>query len=310
MRQSLRFTQYAWRKLIWMRDRQKKEVAGWAVTDPDDNLLVRDIAILPQIVTYATFDFDKQGMSDYTVRRVREGMQPNQFLRVWIHTHPGESAEPSTKDLETFRRDLAEYEWQVMFIIGETGKYTCTMRLRLENGLVAETALPVEMHMDPAHVEEWEKEFKENVKNYVAPVVEKRDHLQTAVHGELPWNQQRPGESKKQYKKRMRLLDDWEERGPVRPLQFLGGQHMWADAEETVWEWIPYDERTKKGGHWERQLLSVREAKDLVEACARIEREVAKETPNLKLCIGPKEGERSEDRKAADEALKAGQAPV
>lgn len=54
----------------------------------------------------------------------------SQFMRVWLHTHPGNSAEPSSQDWETFEEShFMSQDFSVMFIIARGGNTTCHLRI-------------------------------------------------------------------------------------------------------------------------------------------------------------------------------------
>ena len=102
---TLRFTPYAWAKLVFLRDIGETEIGGFGIAeDPDDPLLITDIQTVEQDCTSVTVEFDDGSVADLFDRLVDEGLQPEQFARVWIHTHPDIGAEPSGVDEETFQR--------------------------------------------------------------------------------------------------------------------------------------------------------------------------------------------------------------
>src|SRR5262249_13781486 len=59
---------------------------------------------------------------DYFDAQVNLGRQPEEFGRIWIHTHPGACPRPSGTDEETFRRVFGRADWAVMFILARGGK--------------------------------------------------------------------------------------------------------------------------------------------------------------------------------------------
>src|SRR5687768_4801266 len=101
---SLRFSPYAWAKLLYLRDRGGTEVGGFGVSAADDLLLVEDVLLVRQYCTNVTVRFDDEAVADYFDRQVDEGLAPERFARVWLHTHPGNSAEPTATDEETYDR--------------------------------------------------------------------------------------------------------------------------------------------------------------------------------------------------------------
>lgn len=115
-------------KLVWMRDRGKHEIAAMGVSSPTDPMLVEDIKVLPQQCSQAFVRFDDIPYSDYMLDCVDAGIPIDRVLRIWIHTHPGDSATPSGTDWETFREKFGRYPWAVMFILAKGGNVSCRFR--------------------------------------------------------------------------------------------------------------------------------------------------------------------------------------
>lgn len=130
----LRFTPYAWAKLTWFCLYGEDEIGGFGVTDAEDLLLVRDVAIVKQLVTPASVDFDDDAVADLFDQQVELGRKPCQFARIWLHTHPGDSAHPSGTDEETFARAFGGCDWAVMGILARTGKTYARLRFNAGPG--------------------------------------------------------------------------------------------------------------------------------------------------------------------------------
>ena len=118
----LRFSPTAWAKLLSLRDLGPTEVGGFGITDAGDLLHVRDIAIVPQRCNEVFVAFDDTAVAEFFDDQIDEGRQPEQFARIWIHTHPGNSAQPSSVDVETFDRVFGRCDWAVMFILARGGQ--------------------------------------------------------------------------------------------------------------------------------------------------------------------------------------------
>ncbi|MCA9147607.1 MAG: hypothetical protein KDB05_32775, partial [Planctomycetales bacterium] len=101
-RPTIRFTPYSWAKLQYLRDAGDTEIGGFGITSADDLLLVQDICLVRQRCTAMTVEFDDDSIADLFDEQVDAGRKPEQFGRIWIHTHPGDCAEPSFRDEETF----------------------------------------------------------------------------------------------------------------------------------------------------------------------------------------------------------------
>ena len=120
-RRLLKFSPYAWAKLIYLRDRGTTEVGGFGITDPGQPRFVKDIVLVSQSCTEVTVAFDDTAVADFFDDQIDAGRHPEQFARIWLHTHPGRSAEPSGVDHETFARVFGNCDWAVMFILARNG---------------------------------------------------------------------------------------------------------------------------------------------------------------------------------------------
>ena len=101
---SLRLTPTAWAKLLCLRDTGDCEVGGFGLTSPEDLLLVQDIMLVDQQVSCVSVAFDDTAVADLFEDLVEAGHRPEEFGRIWIHTHPGDCPSPSCTDEETFEK--------------------------------------------------------------------------------------------------------------------------------------------------------------------------------------------------------------
>jgi hypothetical protein len=138
---SLVFSPLAWLKLQHFLHAGDTEVGGFGISAKHDLLYIEDFVTVNQAVTAVSVRFDDQAVADYTDACVDAGMEPQRFLRIWCHTHPGASPLPSCTDEETFSRVFGSCDWAVMFIIGRTGQTYA--RLAFSAGPAASLLLPV-----------------------------------------------------------------------------------------------------------------------------------------------------------------------
>jgi len=162
---ALRFSPYAWAKLLYLRDRGDTEVGGFGITCPEDLLLVEDVRLVRQRCTWASVRFDDVAVADFFDRQVDAGRKPEEFGRLWLHTHPGRSAQPSETDKDTFLRCFGSADWSVMFILARGGQTYA--RLRFGVGPSGQWEVPVEVDFHrpfPATDQAaWEREYLEAV---------------------------------------------------------------------------------------------------------------------------------------------------
>ena len=161
----LRFSPTAWAKLLFMRDVTDNEVGGFGITDADDLLFVTDFVLVKQKVTAVSVSFDDESVANFFEDQVEAGRQPEQFARVWLHTHPGNSCEPSMTDENTFARVFGTCNWSVMCIVAQDGGTFA--RLRFNTGPGGEVKIPVCVdygyEFDAADFEVWQQQYKANV---------------------------------------------------------------------------------------------------------------------------------------------------
>ncbi len=191
---SLRFTPYAMAKLLHLRDVGPTEVGGFGISNAEDLLLVEDIQLVEQVCTVVSVEFDDDSVADFFDQQVDAGRQPEQFARIWIHTHPGASPFPSGTDEETFKRCFGGVDWAVMHIIAEEGNTYTRARFNVGPGTERRLRSRVEFSQEfPASDhEEWFMEYCDNVTVY-DPFTSSREL--TDADYEADWWEQAPSAS-------------------------------------------------------------------------------------------------------------------
>jgi proteasome lid subunit RPN8/RPN11 len=179
-RPSLRFTPNAWAKLLFLRDCGPTEVGGFGIAQTDDPLLVTDLQLVTQACTIASVVFDDRAVAEFFDQQVDRSLRPAQFARIWVHTHPGNSAQPSCIDEETFDRVFGPTDWAAMVILARGGQSYC--RLQFHVGPGGAQVIPVRVDysqpFDASDREAWESEFRANVEDVtIAPVPPQRSTL-------------------------------------------------------------------------------------------------------------------------------------
>jgi proteasome lid subunit RPN8/RPN11 len=161
----LRFSPTAWAKLLYFRDHGETEIGGFGISAADDLLLMEDFVTVKQDVTVASVSFDDEAVANFFEDQVDAGRKPEQFARVWLHTHPGNSPQPSATDEETFRRVFGKCQWAVMFIVASGGKSYA--RLQFGVGPGGQVVIPVEVDYShpfgPSNQDAWEAEYNSNI---------------------------------------------------------------------------------------------------------------------------------------------------
>jgi len=162
---ALRFSPTAWAKLLYFRDKSDNEVGGFGITESDDLLFVTDFQIVKQKVTGVSVSFDDNAVADFFDQQVDIGKKPEQFARIWCHTHPGMSAEPSITDENTFQRVFGQCQWALMFILADGREVYA--RLSFNIGPGGQILIPVKVDygcdFGPSDKEVWDAEYAANI---------------------------------------------------------------------------------------------------------------------------------------------------
>jgi len=161
----LRFSPTAWAKLLFMRDVTDNEVGGFGITEAEDLLFVTDFTLVKQKVTAVSVSFEDESVATFFEDQVEAGRKPEQFARIWLHSHPGSSPEPSMTDEQTFARVFGSCDWSIMCIVAQDGGTFA--RLRFNVGPGGEVKIPVcvdyGFEFDAADFEVWTQQYKANV---------------------------------------------------------------------------------------------------------------------------------------------------
>ncbi len=170
-RPTLRFSPYAWAKLIYLRDRGSTEVGGFGITDALDPRFVTDMVLIRQTCTDVTVAFEDTAVAEFFDDQIDAGRHPENFGRIWIHTHPVHSAQPSQVDVETFARVFGCCDWAVMLILARNG--ATYGELKRSGKSVAEK-LSVGIDFKPEFAaskrEDWEQEYLQCVQEESLPL--------------------------------------------------------------------------------------------------------------------------------------------
>jgi proteasome lid subunit RPN8/RPN11 len=161
----LRFSPTAWAKLQFFCHQGKCEIGGFGISSPDDLLRVEEFLTVAQTVSSISVAFDDSAVADFFDEQVDAGRKPQQFGRIWPHTHPGSSPNPSSIDEDTFARVFGGCDWAVMFILSRTGRTYA--RLRFNVGPGGQIQIPVEVDYSQPFAasdhEAWLAEYQRNI---------------------------------------------------------------------------------------------------------------------------------------------------
>src|SRR5437899_6593677 len=147
------FAPLAWLKLQYLCHAGPTEVAGFGLSHPDDPLYLEDVLVVRQRASAVTVAFDDVAVADLFDAMADAGIPPARFARVWLHTHPGASVDPSGTDEETFARVFGGCDWAIMAILGRTGRTSARLRFAAGPGAAIELRTAVDWSAWPAVVD-------------------------------------------------------------------------------------------------------------------------------------------------------------
>jgi hypothetical protein len=191
---TLRFSPLAYLKLVFMRDKGPTEVGGMALTAVNDPFYIEDFIVLPQECTAAFCELKE--IAAHLDRMADRNIEPARCCRIWIHTHPGDSATPSGTDEKTFAEEFGTCDYAVMFILAKGGATSCRCRINYDGKFCISSQLAVQfpsvvdavMQLDVAPTilgEQWAKEYADNVK----------PRVYTTQHSTASWAEYNSGNS-------------------------------------------------------------------------------------------------------------------
>ena len=173
-RTALVFSPLAWLKLMFFLHAGETEVGGFGVSAEEGLLYVQDFVTVKQQASGMSVEFADDAVADHFDAMVDAGLQPARFARIWCHTHPGHSPDPSTVDERTFSRVFGTCDWSVMFIVSRTGRTYA--RLQFGAGPGGSMLIPVEVDWEawprllpeeaarlPQRMQEWAVEYDRNI---------------------------------------------------------------------------------------------------------------------------------------------------
>lgn len=170
----LTFSAIAWLKLQYFCHAGRTEIGGFGISAYDNPLYVADFQTVGQHTSPDLCFLDDVEVADFTDRCVDQGLPPERFLRIWLHTHPGSCARPSPVDEETFYRVFGGCDWAVMFILSRFGETFARLSFNVGPAAMAKIPMAVdwsswakalaqpEQSLDKLHTA-WQAEYARNI---------------------------------------------------------------------------------------------------------------------------------------------------
>jgi proteasome lid subunit RPN8/RPN11 len=162
---TLRFSPTAWAKLLYFRDKSDNEVGGFGITAPDDLLFVQEFVTVEQEVTCVSVKFDDEAVSKFFDEQVDLRRKPEQFARIWLHTHPADCPQPSATDEQTFKRVFGNCQWAVMAVVAQDGSTYARLSFNVGPGgqILIPTDVDYSRDFGPSDHSAWDRQYEADV---------------------------------------------------------------------------------------------------------------------------------------------------
>lgn len=176
---TLTLTPFAWFQWHYFRDLVDTEIGGFALTETEDPLLVTRLCLVAQQCDYVTCELlgdEKGGTLDHLDHwtSAPHNLVAGQCTRIWWHTHPKMSANPSGTDEATFRELFSSAPWGIMMILSKTDDVYA--RLSVSTPTPHQLKLDVSVNwlippmVEPQEAINWQAQVKELVRPMPKPI--------------------------------------------------------------------------------------------------------------------------------------------
>lgn len=154
----------AWNKICYCRDTHNTEISGWLISSSQDNLFeCNDFITTKQTVTAASIEFDDEDLARFSFEMIQKGILPCMCQKIWLHTHPGNSCQPSGTDETTFEEMLSKIangDFLIMMIVAMNDETYIRLSVKTEFGIFSKMMThEVVYELNNG----WDEEFKQNI---------------------------------------------------------------------------------------------------------------------------------------------------
>jgi hypothetical protein len=191
----------AYYKMVYLANRFPTECGGWGVADdPDAPLRINSIQLTEQRASAASIKFDAADINRWKDEKVAEGKDFEQFGRVWVHTHPGNTVHPSSDDVESFesivRHQVSTNElaaailpaseipnlpepWAIMVIVGTQGALHAEIGF-IWHGEFMRHIIQISSKWDDTTTTGWDAAYEANVSKFTYQTKHHQSHFPTS----------------------------------------------------------------------------------------------------------------------------------
>ena len=138
-----------------MRDFGSTEVSGCCVTHPNNFLCITDFVMAAQECSATSTEMDGEDLLSLMYMMRDQGIDNERWARIWLHTHPGMSPNPSQTDEKEFASNYASQQWAIMAILSTDGRTYCRLKSNVGPTITKELQIRVAngLWYDDNHVE-------------------------------------------------------------------------------------------------------------------------------------------------------------
>lgn len=237
-----KFTPYAYQKVIYLRDLGDTEVSFFCVVDENEPNVICDVQLVKQVGSVATTDMDGAGLTEYLSRMDDQGFSPGHCFRVWLHTHPGDSPEPSGTDWTQYEKlkTTYEYPWFAMLIISRTGKKFGRMFFSQGPGGESEVKWDVDWGYPGEEVifEDWDEEYKTYVEVSKPKIVHAAPTKYAKGYEAIDWKKRWEDHHNHNYKDDWNGWDELDEVDQQKDLDFFSIDDLDEDEKDDLFQEI------------------------------------------------------------------------
>ena len=187
-----------YQQMVYLANAHGTECGGFGISlDPENPFHISKIFMPKQEVGSASIEFDENDIDLYLRTMAEdEGLEFDQFFRLWVHTQPGASVTPSATDYECLYSLLGHIRsketlvnalldedctldlepplpWMIMLIIAEKGQMSAQLATLLY-GRIHISAIGVGVRWPTAYEKKWDEAY--------AAACTKKSHLQYPGH--------------------------------------------------------------------------------------------------------------------------------
>ncbi len=175
---------------------------------------------------------DDEGVAKLFSLLSEEGLEHEQYGRVWIHSHPTFSVQPSGTDWSTLKRTFGRCPWVLMIIVSlDGGKFNSSVHLRVNSPMGCATRKLAKLEIDyargwPKEVESWVEARKQLFQDMPSP---------SSSTAKTESTMDRVSETRK--------FPNWDFKGwSLKALRRLAA---WVDTENDVAKWCSLEEELR-----------------------------------------------------------------